>query len=226
MNAAAQRHKRFQRRRWFVRVLNLFILTGLILLMVHYWHAMPSWLIVLLCIVGLMILLTGRAWCGYACPVGFLLDVFWWISRKLHVRSLKRSDSFNRFIKWFKWFFLVFYVVLHFVLGIDPGWLLTVLLLVTAPFIVRFWCSFCPVGTVFGIFNRFSLLKLEKDVPKCVHCATCSRICPMQSKRLLSQKQSGANRSGACILCGECITHCPKPGALSLELCGKKLTES
>ena len=223
---AKYRHESFKRRRWAVRIINLFVLTGLILLMVRYWHAMPAWLIVLLCAVSLAILLTGRAWCGYACPVGFLLDIFWVISKRLHVRSLKRSERFNRFIRWFKWFFLVFYTVLHFVLGIDPGWLLTFLLLVTAPFLVRFWCSFCPVGTLLGLLNRTSVMKISKNAETCVSCAACSRVCPMQDKRIYSQKQSGVTRSGACILCGECAASCPKKGALKLDILGKKLIES
>lgn len=225
-NTTKDKLLRFKRNRWILRVVNLFVLTGLILLMVHYWHHMPVWLIVMLSVLSLMILATGRAWCGYMCPVGFLLDVLWWISKKLHVRSLKRSDKFNRFIYWFKWFFLVFYTVLHFVLGIDPGWYLTVLLIVTAPFLVRFWCSFCPVGTLLGVFNKFSILRIKKEVSKCSSCASCSRACPMQSKRLFQQKQSGVNCAGACILCGDCITHCPHKGALKLDLLGKTLTES
>ena len=224
--AAPDRHKSFHRKRWALRVANLFLLTGLILLMVHFWHAMPVWLIVLLVLISILILITGRGWCGYACPVGFLLDVFWLISKRLHVRSLKRSDKFNRFIKWFKWFFLVFYTVLHFVLGIDPGWFLTVLLIVTAPFLVRFWCSFCPVGTLLGLCNRFSILRITKDVDHCVSCASCARACPMQSKKIPYQLHSGVTRANACILCGECVAHCPKKGALKLDLAGKTLIES
>ena len=82
--------RQFQRIRWYVRLANLLLVAGLVFLIVYNCHPMPWWLITLLTLIGLMILLTGRAWCGYACPVGLLLD------------------------------------------------------LLTAPFIVRFWCSFCP----------------------------------------------------------------------------------
>lgn len=220
------RHATFQRRRWIIRIINLLLLTGLILLIIRFWDHMPAWFIVLLVVVDIGIIATGRAWCGYVCPVGFLLDLFWIISKRLHVRSIKRSKKFNRFIPWFKWFFLVFYIILHFVLGIDPGWLLTVLLIVTAPFIVRFWCSFCPVGTLLGLLNRVSVIKITKDADKCVLCASCARTCPMQSKRIAVQRKSGANSSDKCILCAECITHCPKEGALKLEIAGKAVYAS
>ena len=111
-------------------------------------------------VIGLMILLTGRAWCGYACPVGFLLDLLTALFQKLKVRQMKRSEKFNRVIRIFKYFFFVFYFVLHFWIGFDPGWILVFLLVVTAPFIVRFWCSFCPCGLFFGWLNVISPLKL------------------------------------------------------------------
>ena len=54
---------------------NLLLIAGSILLIVFNCHSMPWWLIVLTTVVGLIILLTGRAWCGYACPVGLVLDL-------------------------------------------------------------------------------------------------------------------------------------------------------
>ena len=187
---------------------------------------MPWWLITLLVLVGLLILFTGRAWCAYACPLGLALDILTAIALKLKIRQMKRPEKFNRFIRGFKYFFFVFYFVLHFWIGFDPGWILLFLLVVTSPFIVRFWCSFCPNGLFFGWLNRLSPLKLEKDSTKCLSCGACSRKCPMQSKRISVQKHSGAVYSPECMMCGECIGKCPASGAIRLTLFGKKITES
>ena len=134
--------RQFQRVRWYIRFANLLLITGLVLLIVYNCHPVPWWLITLLSIIGLLILCTGRAWCGYACPVGLSLDLLTLLFGKLKVRQMRRSDKFNKAIRIFKYFFFVFYFVLHFWIGFDPGWILVFLLLVTAPFIVRFWCSF------------------------------------------------------------------------------------
>ena len=218
--------RQFQRVRWYIRTANLLLIAGLIILIVRNCHPMPWWLITLLSVIGLMILLTGRAWCAYACPVGYTLDLLTALFRRLKVRQMKRTDKFNRAIRIFKYFFFVFYFVLHFWIGFDPGWILVFLLVVTAPFIVRFWCSFCPCGLFFGWLNRISPLKLEKDSSKCLYCGSCSRQCPMQSKRISIQKTDGGVFSDECMMCGECIGKCPADGAIRLTLFGKTITES
>lgn len=219
-------YRKFSRVRWLVRVGNVGLITGLVLLIVYNCHPMPAWLIVLLVVTGVLIVWGGRMFCGYACPVGLTLDALWALSKKLKVRSIRRSDRFNRFVKGFKYFFLVFYTVLHFVLGIDPGWFLVFLLVVTAPFLVRFWCSFCPVGTVLGLMNQFSPMAIRKDAGRCAYCSQCSKACPMQSKRVGAQRRSGRTRSAECILCGECVGRCRREGALRLTYMGKTVVAS
>lgn len=218
--------KRFQRIRWYVRIVNLLLIAGLVVLIVRNCHPMPWWLTALLSVTGLLILLTGRAWCGYACPVGLTLDLLTALSQKLKVRQMKRSATFNRAIRIFKYFFFVFYFVLHFWIGFDPGWILVFLLVVTSPFLVRFWCSFCPCGLLFGWLNAISPLKLQKDNRRCHSCGSCSRRCPMQSQKISVQKTDGTVFSAECILCGQCIGRCPASGAIKLTLFGKTLTES
>lgn len=218
--------RQFQRVRWYIRTANLLLIAGLIILIVRNCHPMPWWLITLLSVIGLMILLTGRAWCAYACPVGYTLDLLTALFQRLKVRQMKRTEKFNRAIRIFKYFFFVFYFVLHFWIGFDPGWILVFLLVVTSPFIVRFWCSFCPCGLFFGWLNRISPLKLEKDSSKCLYCGSCSRQCPMQSNRISIQKTDGGVFSAECMMCGECIGKCPADGAIRLTLFGKTITES
>ena len=202
------------------------LIAAFVLVIVFNAKAMPVWLIVLISISSLLFLLGGRIFCGYFCTVGLILDFFWWIFRKLRVRSIRRSEKFNRFIYWFKWFFLVFYTVLHFVLGIDPGWFLVVLLLVTAPFIARFWCTFCPVGTLLGLCNRISPMRLVKNTEGCISCTACYHNCPMQSRKILQQKKDGPTHAADCIFCGECISRCPGEGTISLILFGKTVYKS
>lgn len=216
----------FQKWRWVVRVFNTLLIAAFVLVIVFNAKEMPAWLIALISIASVLLLFGGRIFCGYFCTVGLLLDFFWWVSKKLHVRSIQRSEGWNRFIVWFKWFFLVFYTVLHFVLGFDPGWYLVVLLAVTAPFLVRFWCSFCPVGTILGECNRISPMKLTKGTGACISCRQCYRKCPMLSKKIMLKKNDGPTNANDCIFCGECIGECPGEGTISLQLFGKTIYQS
>lgn len=112
-----------------------------------------------------MILLTGRVWCGYACPVGLLLDLLTALFKKLKVRQMKRSEKFIRSIRIFKYFFFVFYFVLHFWIGFGPGWILVFLLVVTSPFMVVFH-RVCP-GPVFFRHNITSPIHIEASTEVC-----------------------------------------------------------
>jgi len=76
---------------------------------------------------------------------------------------------------------------------------------------IRFFCkNLCPLGLIYGIFNRFGLLKLRWNEKNCILCGACEKICPM-----------GLNipkdlNSVECIRCLNCLSLCPTK-AISLE---------
>lgn len=78
---------------------------------------------------------------------------------------------------------------------------LAVSIVVSAIFIYRIFCRFiCPLGALYGFFNKFSLfgIKLEKD--KCINCGKCISVCKMDIHHVGDME---------CINCGECISSCP-----------------
>ena len=69
----------------------------------------------------------------------------------------------------------------------------------------RGWCKyFCPLGALLAPFNKISLLHIEIETDKCLHCNLCSDACPM------GIDVPNMNRSPECILCGRCIDVCPQ----------------
>ena len=75
-------------------------------------------------------------------------------------------------------------------------------------FIFRFFCRFlCPLGAIYGLFARVSLIGVRIEESKCVHCGLCTGCCKMDIRRVSDHE---------CIQCGECMDVCPT-GAISLK---------
>ena len=218
--------KRFNRIRNLVRVISSVLLTGYVVYIILNISQLQVWHWISFLVFGLMLIFLGRGFCGFLCPIGSFLDFIHFICKKAHVKEVKRSECFNRFIRGFRYFFCVFYFVLHFGIGIDPGWALVVLLIITTPIMVRFWCSICPVGTILGLFSRISIFHLKKNADICVGCSLCAKNCPMQNEQIADVKKNGTLYNVSCIYCGKCIEKCPKKESLELEIVRKKIIES
>ena len=93
-------------------------------------------------------------------------------------------------------------------------WKLFVLLWVVAACLViyRPFCKYlCPLGAIYGLFNRFALYRTHLDTDKCIHCGACAAACRM------CVDPSKTPNSAECIRCGDCARACPA-GALHMGL--------
>ncbi|MCE5341342.1 MAG: 4Fe-4S binding protein [Planctomycetaceae bacterium] len=100
---------------------------------------------------------------------------------------------------------------------IFPNTLKITVLLVTLTgmiFVNRFWCKLCPLGAIFGLFNKFSVFHLKLDPAVCTNCNICHTSCKIGVKPNLQPNHTN------CIRCLDC-TSC-KPKALSIGSVFKK----
>jgi len=179
---------------------------------------------------GLFGLLLGRFWCGWVCPFGTLQDL---IMRLRHRRDAVNLPSFpwtkylsligiiiaawitldtvfckvcpsgslfaaipHRFISADDFSFGTFFYVHLATLGVA---------IILFVLIGRFWCRYlCPLGAIFGLFNRISLIKVHLDKSKCTECLQCLRNCPANFSKL-----EDIGTSSDCIQCARCISECP-----------------
>lgn len=140
-------------------------------------------LILLVC-VGSMCLLGGfakvPAFCKYLCPSGTLLGAL----PLLGANEALRSQAGGLFL----W---------------KLGVLIGIVLLSIK--IYRPFCQYlCPLGAIYGWFNRFSLVQIHWEQELCVFCMACETACPVA----LSLQE--ISHSPECIRCGKCVDACPK----------------
>ena len=75
-------------------------------------------------------------------------------------------------------------------------------------FCYRSFCRFlCPLGAIYGLFNRFSIVGVQVDAHRCSHCGACVRRCEMDVRRVGDHE---------CIQCGKCMDVCSQ-GAISIR---------
>ena len=73
--------------------------------------------------------------------------------------------------------------------------------IVGSVFIFRVFCRFiCPLGALYGLFNKFAILGIKLDKPSCIDCGLCISKCKMDIKQVGDHE---------CINCGECVGVCP-----------------
>ena len=90
-------------------------------------------------------------------------------------------------------------------------WVIMVVLGLSCVFCYRSFCRFiCPLGAIYGFFNRFSLTGVKVNPERCNGCGQCVAKCQMDVRHVGDHE---------CISCGKCMDACAQ-GAISLQ-CGK-----
>ncbi|MCQ2588044.1 MAG: 4Fe-4S binding protein [Treponema sp.] len=70
--------------------------------------------------------------------------------------------------------------------------------------IYRPFCRYiCPLGAIYGVFNKVSIYRYHIDSEKCTECGACQKNCKLNIKVYKNPN------SIDCIRCGECKDICP-----------------
>jgi polyferredoxin len=96
--------------------------------------------------------------------------------------------------------------------------MLTILFFFLASFFIKdSYCKICPLGALNGLFNKGSLLNIEKDSSKCTYCGNCYLACPMQLSRIYTERVKKNVDRTFCIRCFRCVDVCPETGCLKVK---------
>lgn len=123
----------------------------------------------------------GQPWfCKYICPAGTLEGG---IPQTLLNQNLRGAIGFL-----FKWKVSILVVTV-----------------ISSIIIYRPFCRYiCPLGAIYGLFNKVSFYRYKVDPDKCTKCGACQKICKLNIKVYENPN------SLDCIRCGECKAGCPK----------------
>lgn len=164
----------------------------------------------------LAILLFGRIYCSYVCPMNTIMIPVNALSKRL---KLKKQGT----PKWLKsgtiaWAALLLSVavillskrILHINIPILLIWLIfsAVITFFYAPAV--FHNLICPFGVLQKLFARFALFHKKVDSSLCIGCGLCEGSCPTAAINVNPENNKAQIDKASCLQCRSCLEACPK----------------
>jgi ferredoxin-type protein NapH len=174
----------------------------------------------------------GRVYCAWICPVNLVTDAAAWLRAKLGVRSSVHISRSTRY--WILAMTLVLALatgtiawelvnpvsMLHrgLIFGVGAAWAVVLAVFLFDLFVAkRGWCGhLCPVGAFYGLLGRFALVRVAATRrAQCDDCMDCYAVCP--EPQVITPALKGEKKgvgplilSPQCTNCGRCIDVCSK----------------
>ena len=172
----------------------------------------------------------GRVFCSWVCPVNLVTDLACCTRRMLDIRSSTQITRNTRY--WMLGLTLVLPLVTGsivwelvnpvsmafrgIVFGLGMAWVILLGVFLFDVFVAKEgWCGrVCPVGAFYSLLGSKSLVRVvAEDRDKCDDCMDCFEVCPEQ--QVIRPALYGADKgigpvimSGNCTNCGRCIDVC------------------
>lgn len=182
-------------------------------------------------VIAFYMLVGGRVFCSWVCPMNMVTDAAAWLRRRLGIKGGAHASRSVRF--WVLGMALVLALVTGtvawemwnpvnmlqrgLVFGMGAAWLVVILVFLLDLLVMNdAWCGhFCPTGALYGLIGRFSLLRMSAPARQaCNDCMDCYAVCPEpQVIRPALKGISGAGPvivASSCTNCGRCIDVCSK----------------
>ena len=183
-------------------------------------------------VLGTYLVVGGRLYCSWVCPLEPVTGAAAWLRRKL---DLGKGIALKRKAR--GWALAMVLIVagitgsvawelvnpittLHrgLLFGISWGMLSVAAIFLFDVFVAEHgWCGhLCPVGAFYGLLNRKAMLRVAAPGrARCDDCMDCYAVCP--ENQVISPALKGARASTTpvilsadCTACGRCIDVCPE----------------
>ncbi len=174
------------------------------------------------------LLVGGRAFCSWVCPINMVTDTANFLRRKLEidrVQGVKQPASRNM-----RYWVLALSLIISFIMGITAfefispismvhrgiifglgfGWAAMLIIFLFDLFVLKNgWCGhICPLGGFYSLLGKFSLIRVHHIEENCTLCMKCKDVCPERQVLHMIGKKSLPVLSGECTNCARCIEVC------------------
>lgn len=188
------------------------------------------------------LLVGGRAFCSWVCPINLVTDAAALLRRKLGVDSFAKRQPASRNMRYWV---LALSLIISFMMGVTAfefispismlhrgiifglgfGWAAVLIIFLFDLFVLKNgWCGhICPLGGFYSLLGSYSLIRVQHTQENCTECMKCKVVCPEQQVLHMIGKESLPVLSGECTNCARCVEVCDDD-ALSFSI--KKLAKN
>jgi len=191
--------------------------------------AMATDLVIGVAVIGIFYLLIGgRAFCSWVCPINMVTDLANYTRQKIgmnKVQGIKQPASRNiRYwvlalslilstifgVTAFEFISPISMVHRGIVFGLGFGWAAMLIIFLFDLFVLKNgWCGhICPLGGFYSLLGKFSLIRVQHIEENCTLCMKCKQVCPENQVLHMIGKESLPVLSGECTNCARCIEVC------------------
>ena len=174
----------------------------------------------------------GRAFCSWVCPVNMVTDAAGWLRDRLGIKGAGSLSAKTRY--WILgmtllgsaitgvvlWELVNPVSMLHrgLIFGVGAAWMVVLAIFLFDLFVMnRGWCGrLCPVGAFYSLVGRWSPVRISAPQRSaCNDCMDCFEVCP-EPQVIRPALKGEAKGVGPVILapnctnCGRCIDVCSK----------------
>lgn len=178
------------------------------------------------------LLVGGRVYCSWVCPVNMVTDLAAWLRQRFNIKG---GAHLSRSLRYWMlamtlvlagasgviaWEMINPVSMLHrgLIFGIGTAWMIILGVFLFDLFVSRAgWCGhLCPVGAFYSLLGKFSLVRVGATKrAQCNDCMDCFVVCPEPQVIKPALKGAGMNigpliMSSQCTNCGRCIDVCSK----------------
>ena len=188
------------------------------------------------------LLIGGRAFCSWVCPINMVTDGASVLRSKLGFNRLANKQPASRKMRYwvlglsliisalmgvtaFEYISPISMVHRGIVFGIGFGWAAVVVIFLFDLFVLKNgWCGhLCPLGGFYSLLGKFSLIRVHHYEENCTLCMKCKEVCPEHQVLHMIGKKSIPVLSGECTNCARCIEVCDDE---ALDFSIRKLAEN
>lgn len=181
-------------------------------------------------VLGFYLLVGGRVFCSWVCPMNMVTDAASWLRRRLGLKGGRTPHDATRYwllgfvlltaaltgsLVW-EWVNPVSMLQRGLIFGFGAAWVLVAgVFLYDLLLAGRGWCGHvCPMGALYGLIGRTALIRVSaQNRQACNDCMDCFAVCPEPQviRPALKPRDPAASPlilGGDCTNCGRCIDVC------------------